>query len=133
MLKLKPAAQWTIRITVEAPQLEPGSYITRRLVDHDRATRERITLPILERSAELKRQHDAGEIEPAEFLAETNRLSGELLRANYVGFDGVPGDDAWSYVLDGPLSQWLVAAAHGAIQDSIERSRRGNSSASRGR
>ncbi len=133
MLKLKPAAAWTIRINVEAPQLEPGSYITGRLVDHDRATRERITLPILERMTELKRQQDDGEIAPTEFLQETNRLSGELLRANYVGFDGVPGDDAWSYVLDGPLSQWLVAAAHGAIQDSIERSRRGNSSASRGR
>ena len=133
MLKLKPAAQWTIRINVDAPQLEPGSYITGRLTDHDRVTREKITLPILERMTELKRQNDDGELAPSEFIAETNRLSGELLRANYSGFDGVPGDDPWSYVLDGPLSQWLVAAAHGAIADSIERSRRGNSSASRGR
>lgn len=133
MLKLKPAAQWTIRINVDAPQLEPGSYITGRLTDHDRVTREKITLPILERMTELKRQNDDGELAPSEFIAETNRLSGELLRANYSGFDGLPGDDPWAYVLDGPLSQWLVAAAHGAIADSIERSRRGNSSASRGR
>lgn len=133
MLKIKPAAQWTIRINVEAPQLEPGSYITGRLVDHDRVTREGITLPILERLDELKRQHDNGDVSAKDFIAETNRLNGEMLRANYTGFDGVPGDDPWGYVLDGPLSAWLIAAAHGAIQDSIERSRRGNSSASRGR
>ena len=133
MLKIKPAEQWTIRINVDAPQLEPGSYITGRLTNLDRVTRERITLPILERIKELQRQHDDGELSTSDFLAETNRANGELLRANYAGFDGVPGDDPWSYVLDGPLSQWLVAAAHGAIADSVERSRRGNSSASRGR
>ena len=133
MLKLKPVEQWTMPIKVDCPQVEPGSYITGRLTNLDRPTRERLTLPILERIEELKRQHDAGELSTADLISETNRANGEILRANYTGFDGIPGDDPWGYVLDGPLSQWLIAAAQGAITDSIEKSRRGNSNASRGR
>lgn len=133
MLRMKPAEKWELKIKVDCPQVEPGSYITGRLTNIDRETREKLTIPHLKRIGELKRQQDSGELPIEDVFSEIAKCEAEVLRVNYVGFDGTPDDDPWWFVLKGPLSQWLVAAASGAIMDSIERSRRGNSNASHGR
>lgn len=133
MLKIKPATDRTIRIPIDCPGAE--GFIIGHLAERTRAEREAKTADVLHRITELRKRHEEGEIGEAELLRETGAANDELIRLSFSRFSGLPEDvgDSMDYVLNGPLSQWLTAAALAAVNESIERARRGNSSGSRGR
>lgn len=133
MLRIKPASDRTIRIPIDCPGAE--GFIIGHLAERTRAEREAKTAEVLRRMTDLRKRHEDGELSEADLLRETGSANDELIRLSFDRFSGLPDEygDGMDFVLSGPLSQWLTAAALAAVTESIDRARRGNSNGSRGR